>query len=88
MSVVDGEEGEEERAVGERESSGREKARGGSREGEGRKASCDFTKIPLPSLFLFVSSYLITSTASLVRIPNSKPESLIRPSIDYSFPNI
>ena len=29
------------------------------------------------SLFLFVSNCLITSTASLVRIPNSKPKSII-----------
>jgi len=28
------------------------------------------------------------ATASLARMLNSKPESLIRPSIDYSFPNI
>ena len=55
--------------------------------GKEEKPQATLPKYP-PSLFLFASSCLITSTASLVHIPNSKSESLIRPSIDYSFPNI
>ena len=47
---------------------------GGSREGEGKKGSCDFTNMPLPLsfLFIFVPSYLGIDTASLVCVPNSK----------------
>ena len=37
--------------------------------------------------FSFDSSRSVIGTVSLVRIPNSKPESLIRPSIDYSIPS-
>jgi len=65
---------------------------GGARGRGRRKGSDTIRKIPLSIFFsfslFFDSSWSVIGTASLVHIPNSKPESLIRPSIDYSFPNI
>ena len=65
---------------------------GGARGRGRRKGSDAITKIPLSifysfSLF-FDSSWTVIGTASRDHIPNSKPKSLIRPSIDYSFPNM
>ena len=54
---------------------------------ERKGARCLLLNYPLLSSF-FVLSCLIIGTASLIRIPSSKPKSIIRPFIDYSFPNI
>jgi len=50
-----------------------------------RKGLCPFYSL-LP--FFWVLSWSIIGTVSLIHIPNSKPQSLIRPSIDYSLPDI
>jgi len=64
------------------------KCSGGCEVEEEEKGQTHLQKYPSLFYFFLISNRLTTSTASLVRIPNSKPESLIRPSIDYSFQNM
>jgi len=64
-----------------------ERDTGGSRRGDGEKGGLvHFYENALRPPFL--PQVVQINTASLIRILNSKPKSIIQPFIDYSFPNI